>query len=85
MTLEELKQEYGEKNVFPNQFELGRFVQEYGIRNKIKFISERYPNELIAKDNEVLYDLAERLLSKGIAFFNDGYYIIEDLEDLKSL
>ena len=85
MTLEELKQEYGEKNVFPNQFELGKFVQEYGIRNKIKFISERYPNELIAKDNEVLYDLAERLLSKGIAFFNDGYYIIEDLEDLKNL
>lgn len=85
MTLEELKQEYGEKNVFPNQFELGKFVQEHGVRNKIKFISERYPNELIAKDNEVLYDLAERLLSKGIAFFNDGYYIIEDLEDLKSL
>lgn len=85
MTLEELKQEYGEKNVFPNQFELGKFVQEYGIRNKIKFISERYPNELIAKDNEVLYDLAEHLLSKGFAFFNDGYYIIEDLEDLKNL
>lgn len=85
MTLEELKQEYGEKNVFPNQFELGKFVQEYGIRNKIKFISERYPNELIAKDNEVLYDLAERLLSKGFAFFNDGYYIIEDLDDLKNL
>lgn len=85
MTLEELKQEYGEKNVFPNQFELGRFVQEYGIRNKIKFISERYPNELITKDNEVLYDIAEHLLSKGLAFFNDGYYIIEDLEDLKNL
>ena len=85
MTLEELKQEYGEKNVFHNQFELGKFVQEYGIGNKIKFISERYPNELIAKDNEVLYDLAERLLSKGFAFFNDGYYIIEDLEDLKNL
>ena len=85
MTLEELKQEYGEKNVFPNQFELGKSVQEYGIRNKIKFISERYPNELIAKDNEAQYDLAERLLSKGFAFFNDGYYIIEDLEDLKNL
>ena len=85
MTLEELKQEYGEKNVFPNQFELAKFVQEYGIRNKIKFISERYTNELIAKDNEVLYDLAEHLLSKGFAFFNDGYYIIEDLEDLKNL
>lgn len=85
MTLEELKEEYGEKNVFHNQFELGKFVQEYGIRKKIKFISERYPNELIAKDNEVLYDLAERLLNKGFAFFNDGYYIIEDLEDLKSL
>ncbi len=85
MTLEELKEEYGEKNVFHNQFELGKFVQEYGIRKKIKFISERYPNELIAKDNEVLYDLAERLLNKGFAFFNDGYYIIEDLEDLKNL
>lgn len=85
MTLEELKEEYGEKNVFHNQFELGKFVQEYGIRKKIKFISERYPNELIAKDNEVLYDLAERLLNKGSAFFNDGYYIIEDLEDLKNL
>lgn len=85
MTLEELKEEYGEKNVFHNQFELGKFVQEYGIRKKIKFISERYPNELIAKDNEVLYDLAERLLNKGFAFFNDGYYIIEDLEDLKDL
>lgn len=85
MTLSELKKEYGEKNVFPSQFELGKFVQEYGIRNKIKFISERYPNELITKDNEVLYDLAEHLLSKGFAFFNDGYYIIEDLEDLKNL
>lgn len=85
MTLEELKEEYGEKNVFLNQFELGKFVQEYGIRKKIKFISERYPNELIAKDNEVLYDLAERLLNKSFAFFNDGYYIIEDLEDLKNL
>lgn len=85
MTLEELKEEYGEKNVFHNQFELGKFVQEYSIRKKIKFISERYPNELIAKDNEVLYDLAERLLNKGFAFFNDGYYIIEDLEDLKNL
>ncbi len=85
MTLEELKEEYGEKNVFHNQFELGKFVQEYGIRKKIKFISERYSNELIAKDNEVLYDLAERLLNKGFAFFNDGYYIIEDLEDLKNL
>lgn len=85
MTLEELKEEYGEKNVFHNQFELGKFVQEYGIRKKIKFISERYPNELIAKDNEALYDLAERLLNKGFAFFNDGYYIIEDLEDLKNL
>ena len=38
MTLEELKEEYGEKNVFHNQFELGKFVQEYGIRKKIKFI-----------------------------------------------
>ena len=85
MTLEELKEEYGERNVFHNQFELGKFVQEYGIRKKIKFISERYPNELIAKDNEVLYDLAEYLLNKGFAFFNDGYYIIEDLEDLKNL
>ena len=85
MTLNELKQEYGDANVFPNQLEMGKFVQEYGIKNKIKLISERYPNELIAKDNEVLYDIAERLLSKGFAFFNDGYYIIEDLEDLKNL
>lgn len=85
MTLEELKQEYGDKNVFPNQFEMGKFVQEYGIRNKIKFISERFPNELVLKDNDVFYDIAECLLSKCIAFFNDGYYIIEDFEDLKSL
>lgn len=85
MTLEELKKEYGENNVFPNQFEMGKFVQEYGIRNKIKFIQERYPNELITKDSDVLYDLSEKLLSKGFAFFNDDYYIIEDLADLEKL
>lgn len=85
MTLIELKKEYGEHNVFSNQFELGNFVQEYGIRNKIKFICDRYPNERVARDNDILYDLAEYLLSENIAFFNDDYYIIEDLADLEKL
>lgn len=85
MTLDELKKEYGEENVFENQFEMGKCVQEYGIRNKIKYIEERYPNEKVKKDSELFYNLAEALLSKNIAFYNDGFYVVEDFEELKDL
>lgn len=85
MTLEELKKEYGNENVFANQYALGRFVQEYGIRNKVKCICEKYSNEKIKRDPELYYDLAEDLLSQGLAFYNDGYYIVEDFDEIKSL
>ena len=85
MTKEELIAEYGEHNVFNNQFEMAKFIQEYGIRHHFKKFETRYPNELFKKDPENYYDLAEDLLKKGLAFFNDGYYIVEDLEDVENI
>lgn len=85
MTKDELKAEYGENNVFDNQFEMAKFAQEFCIRNKVERICERFSNEKVKYNNDILYDLAELLLSKNLAFFNDGCYIIEDLEELKSL
>lgn len=85
MTFDELKKEYGDNNVFKNQFEMSKAAQIYGVRNNIRFVCERYPDNHVKCDPEVLYDFAEKLLVKNIAFFNDGYYIIEDMEDLRSL
>ena len=85
MTLEELRNEYGEKNVFENQYEAGLAAQELGIRNKVKTFCERFPNEKIKYDRDLIYDIAELLLQKSIMFFNDGYYIIEDFEYIKNI
>lgn len=82
MTAEELRNEYPDGEVFPNQFELGKFVQEYGVRKKITAITSKWPGKV--KDTEEYYDIAELCLSKGVAFFNDDNYIIEDLLDLET-
>lgn len=83
MTKEELKKEYGENNVFDNQFEMGKFIQEYGIRNKFNNIELKYPTTAVKRDSEIFYDIAERALVKNVAFFNDNCYIIEDFADIK--
>ena len=82
MTKEELQKEYGENNVFDNQFEMGQYIQEYGIRNKFDNINLKFPTIKVKKDPEVFYDVAERALEKNVAFFNDGYYIVEDFADI---
>lgn len=83
MTKEELQKEYGSENVFDNQYEMGKFIQEYGIRHKFKNIETKYPTDVVKKDTEIFYDVAERALVKNVAFFNDDCYIIEDFEDIK--
>ena len=82
MNKEELRNEYPDGEVFDNQFELGKFLHEYGIRHKVEHLTSRWPTAKI-KDTEDYYDIAELALSKGVAFFNDGYYIIEDLIEIE--
>ena len=81
MTKEELRNEYPDGEVFDNQFELGKFIQGYGVRHKIEHLTRRWPNAKV-KDTEIYYDVAELALEKGVAFFNDGYYIIEDFAEI---
>lgn len=85
MTLDELKKEYGETNVFENQYGMAQFAHEYAERHNYNNMELKFPLAKMKKDPESFYDLAERLLVKNIAFFNDGYYIIEDLADLASI
>ena len=85
MTKEDLQKEYGTENVFDNQFEMGKYIQEYGIRNKFDNINLKYPTLKVKKDPEIFYDIAESALVKNVAFFNDGCYIVEDFSDIKEL
>lgn len=80
MTKEELEDLYPDGKVFPNQYEMGQFLHEYGHRNKVSTISKTWAVPIPDKDN--YYDIAELSLSKGVSFFNDGCYIIEDLKDI---
>ena len=82
MTYEDLRNEYLDGELFKNQFELGKFLHEYGVRNKVEHLIQRWPGAKI-KDTEIYYDVAELALKKGVAFFNDGCYIIEDLAEIE--
>lgn len=81
MTKEELKNLYPEGEVFPNQYELGMFICKYGNAHDIKGISNnwKYP----PADTDVYYDIAEIALQKSMAFSNDNFWILEDLDYLK--
>lgn len=85
MTLEELKKEYGNNCVFLNQLEMGSFIHDYGVKNNLRNIVERFPPNKVKHNNEIYYDIAELALRKSISFFNDGYYIIDSLDELKDI
>lgn len=85
MTKDELVSEYKDGKVLDNQFELGMFVHEQSLRMGNEKLRNDYPIKAVSKNKELYYDIAELSLKKGAAFFNDGYYIIEDLNDLKNL
>lgn len=79
MTKEELIKVYPNGKLFENQYEMGQFLQEYGVRNKVEHLTRRWSE---IKDNDNFYDISELALSKGVAFYNDGFYIVEDLSEI---